>query len=46
MLENMKDALNKIDDNMVNLWVRDLVIVQTFLGLKFQEAILKEGRRD
>ncbi|MEK6681153.1 MAG: MjaI family restriction endonuclease [Nitrospirota bacterium] len=43
MLENMKDALNKIDDNMVNLWVRDLVIVQTFLGLKFQEAILKKA---
>ena len=35
MLENMKDALNKIDGNMVNQWVRDIVIVQTFLGLKF-----------
>ncbi|MBI3353388.1 MAG: MjaI family restriction endonuclease [Nitrospirae bacterium] len=43
MLENMKDALNKIDDSMVNLWVKDLVIVQTFLGLKFQEAILKKA---
>lgn len=43
MLRNMKDALNKIDDNMVNLWVKDLVIVQTFLGLKFQEAILKKA---
>lgn len=43
MLRNMKDALNKIDDNMVNSWVKDLVIVQTFLGLKFQEAILKKA---
>jgi len=24
-------------------WVKDLVIVKTFLGLKFQEAILKKG---
>lgn len=43
MLENLKDAMNKIDENMVDLWVRDLVIVQTFIGLQFQEAILKKG---
>ena len=43
MLENLKDAMNKIDENMVYEWARDLVIVQTFIGLQFQEAILKRG---
>ena len=43
MLENLKDAIHKIDGNMVNEWARDLVIVQTFIGLQFQEAILKKG---
>ena len=43
MLGNLKDALNKIDRDAVELWVRDLVIVKTFIGLRFQEAILKKG---
>lgn len=43
MLENLKDAMNKIDGKMVYEWARDLVIVQTFIGLQFQEAILKKG---
>jgi uncharacterized protein YukE len=43
MLENMKNAMNKIDENMVYEWARDLVIVQTFIGLQFQEAILKKA---
>jgi hypothetical protein len=43
MLENLKDAMHKIDENMVNEWVKDLVIVQTFIGLQFQGAILKKG---
>ena len=43
MLQNIKDAMNKIDENMVIEWARDLVIVQTFIGLQFQEAILKKG---
>jgi len=43
MLENVKDAMRKIDENMVYEWARDLVIVQTFVGLQFQEAILKKG---
>ncbi len=42
MVKNIKDAINKIDENMVTEWVKDLVIVKTFLGLKFQEAILKK----
>ncbi len=42
MINNFKDVIDKIDENMVQQWVRDLVIVKTFLGLKFQEAILKK----
>ncbi len=41
MVENLKDVMTKIDQEMIEMWVRDLVIVKTFVGLKFQEAILK-----
>ncbi len=43
MVKNLKDAMNKIDREMVEQWVKDLVIVKTFMGLRFQEAILKKG---
>lgn len=43
MVENLKSAVNKIDENMVNEWAKDLIIVKTFLGLKFQEAVLKKA---
>jgi hypothetical protein len=43
MLENFKDAMRRIDEDMVYEWARDLVIVQTFIGLQFQEAILKKA---
>ena len=43
MLEGFKDAMRKIDEDMIYEWARDLVIVQTFVGLQFQEAILKKG---
>lgn len=42
MLEHLKEAMNKIDRTLVEQWVRDLVIVKTFVGLRFQEAILKK----
>jgi hypothetical protein len=42
-LEDLKKAMNKIDKEMVKQWVKDLVIVKTFIGLKFQEIILKKG---
>jgi uncharacterized protein YukE len=42
-LEELKNSLNKIDRTMIERWVRDLVIVKTFAGLRFQEAILKKG---
>ncbi len=37
-LKELKNSLNKIDQTMVEQWVRDLVIVKTFAGLRFQEA--------
>ena len=42
-LKEFKNSLDKIDRSMVEQWVRDLVIVKTFAGLRFQEAILKKG---
>jgi hypothetical protein len=41
MIENFKHVITKIDEEMIRAWVKDLVIVKTFVGLKFQEAILK-----
>ena len=41
MLEKLKEAINEIDKEMIRRWVEDLVINKTFIGLKFQEAILK-----
>lgn len=42
-LEELKNSLSKIDRAVVEQWVRDLVIVKTFIGLRLQEAILKKG---
>jgi len=42
-LTELRNAINKIDHATVEQWVRDLVIVKTFAGLRFQEAILKRG---
>lgn len=41
MVNNFKDVMTRIDREMVERWVKDLVIIKTFVGLKFQEAILK-----
>jgi hypothetical protein len=46
MIENFKEVIVKIDREMIESWVRDLVIVKTFIGLKFQEAILKVVAED
>lgn len=43
MVNNLRDAIDKIDSEMVEKWVTDLVIVKTFMGLRFHEAILKKG---
>ena len=42
MINNFKDVINQIDESMIRQWVRNLVIVKTFIGLRFQEAVLKK----
>ncbi len=42
-LKELRNSLDRIDKEMVEKWVRDLVVVKTFAGLRFQEAILKKG---
>ncbi len=42
MIENFKDVINQIDREMIEKWVYDLVVIKTFIGLRFQEAILKK----
>ncbi len=43
MLKNLRNSIERIDENMIEHWVRDLVIVKTFLGLRFHKAILRKG---
>lgn len=42
MILNLKEAINLIDKQMVNNWAKDLVLTKTFVGLRFQESILKK----
>jgi len=42
MANNLKEAIQKIDKTMIKKWVGDLVLEKTFVGLRFQEAILKK----
>lgn len=39
-VNNLKDAIQLIDKDMVEAWVNDLVIEKTYSGLYFQKAIL------
>lgn len=41
-LSEFKRVIDNITDEMIEIWVKDLVLVKTFIGLKFQEAILKK----
>ncbi len=43
MLENFKEVINKITSEkvMIKDWIEDLVLVQTYIGIRFQEVILK-----
>lgn len=40
MVEKFKIAINNVDRALVKKWVEDLVVTKTFVGLRFQEAIL------
>lgn len=42
MVEKLKEAIQYIDREMIETWVKDLVLYKTFIGLRFQEAILKK----
>ncbi len=41
-VENLKEAIQLIDREMVREWVEDLVITKTFNGLYVQKAILRK----
>lgn len=36
----MKEAMERIDKELIREWVKDLIYTKTFCGLKFQEAII------
>lgn len=36
----MRNATEKIDKDLIEKWVKDLVYTKTYCGLKFQEAII------
>lgn len=42
MIANLKNAIDIIDRAMVKSWVEDLVLCKTYVGLRFQESILKK----
>jgi len=41
MMSLLRETCDLIDESMIRDWVRDLVIVKTFIGMRFQEAIVK-----
>ncbi|MBI4548269.1 MAG: MjaI family restriction endonuclease [Ignavibacteriae bacterium] len=41
-LNEFHRVIDQITDGMIERWVKDLVLVKTFIGLRFQEAILKK----
>lgn len=43
MLQKLEGSLEQINKKMIANWVKDLVIIKTFIGFKFQKAILKKG---
>jgi hypothetical protein len=42
MVLNLQEAITLIDKQMVKEWIEDLVLNKTFVGLRFQESILKK----
>ena len=42
MVKNLQAAMGLIDKDLVRQWVEDLVLTKTFVGLCFQEGILKK----
>ncbi|MDH7605118.1 MAG: MjaI family restriction endonuclease [Melioribacter sp.] len=42
MIKKFKIIMEEIDIEVIRKWVGDLVLVKTFIGLRFQEAIIKK----
>lgn len=42
MIQNLQAAITLIDRDMVERWAKDLILTKTFVGLCFQESILKK----
>jgi hypothetical protein len=42
MVQKLKEAIILIDRDMINKWAKDLILTKTFVGLCFQESILKK----
>jgi hypothetical protein len=42
MVSNLQEAIGLINKPMIKDWVENLVLEKTFVGLRFQEAILKK----
>lgn len=42
MIQNLQAAITLIDRDMVEKWAEDLILTKTFVGLCFQEGILKK----
>jgi len=42
MIKKLREAILLVDEPMVKKWVEDLIIAKTFMGLRFQDAILKK----
>ena len=42
MVKNLKESIRLVGKPMIREWVEDLVLEKTFIGLRFQEAILKK----
>ena len=40
-LNEVKESTDKIDEDLVRMWIEDLVIDKSFWGIKVQEAILQ-----
>lgn len=45
MLKRMRDAMDAIDRNIVRRWVAQLVLEQTYVGLRVERAILQKAAR-
>jgi len=43
MINQLQSSIKQINEPLIKKWLKDLIIVKTFVGLKFQEAILKKG---